>query len=86
MEEEGLLAREDRVEGGKVRKYYVATEKGLKELSYVRRMISELYHEVVERRGRTTSRVGALTRRWHCLPPGILISPTFSRACLATSI
>src|SRR5215213_813611 len=39
MEEEGLLEREDRIEGGRVRKYYAATEKGLEELERVRRMI-----------------------------------------------
>jgi len=51
MEEEGVLAREDRVEGGRVRKYYAATEKGLEELERVRRMIRELHHEVVEGEG-----------------------------------
>lgn len=48
MEEDGLLAREDRAEGGRVRKYYSATEKGLEELEAARRMIRELYDEVVE--------------------------------------
>lgn len=48
MEEDGLLAREDRVEGGRVRKYYAATERGMEELERVRQMIRELYHEVVE--------------------------------------
>ncbi len=51
MEEEGILAREDRVEGGRVRKYYAATEKGLEELERVRRIIRELHHEVVEGEG-----------------------------------
>jgi DNA-binding PadR family transcriptional regulator len=51
MEEEGLLEREDRVEGGLVRKYYTATGKGLEELERVRRMIRELHHEVVEGEG-----------------------------------
>lgn len=51
MEEEGLLFRKDRVEGGKVRKYYTATGKGLEELSRVRRMIDELHREVVEGKG-----------------------------------
>jgi PadR family transcriptional regulator len=51
MEEEGLLEKEDRVEGGRVRKYYTATEKGLEELERVRRMIGELHHEVVEGEG-----------------------------------
>ncbi len=48
MEEEGLLVREERLEGGRIRKYYVATEKGLEELELARRMIRELYQEVVE--------------------------------------
>lgn len=48
MEEEGLLSREDRLEGGRVRKYYVTTEEGLEELGRVRRIIRELYGEVVE--------------------------------------
>lgn len=51
MEEEGLLSREDRVESGKVLKYYAATEKGLEELARVRRMIGELHREVVEGEG-----------------------------------
>lgn len=51
MEEEGLLVREDRVEGGKVRKYYTATEKGLEELAEAQRMVRELYQEVVEGEG-----------------------------------
>jgi PadR family transcriptional regulator PadR len=48
MEEDGLLIREDRVEGGRVRKYYTATRKGLEELAEAQRMIRELYREVVE--------------------------------------
>jgi len=51
MEEESLLVREDRVEGGKVRKYYAATEKGLRELDRVRDMIRELQQELVEGEG-----------------------------------
>jgi PadR family transcriptional regulator, regulatory protein PadR len=51
MEEEGLLAREERVEAGKVRKYYMATEKGLKEMERIRDMIRELYLEVAEGKG-----------------------------------
>jgi DNA-binding PadR family transcriptional regulator len=47
MEEEGLLSREDRVENGRVRKYYTATDKGERELERVREMIRELYREVV---------------------------------------
>jgi DNA-binding PadR family transcriptional regulator len=48
MEEDGLLVREDRVEGGRVRKYYTATEKGLAQLREAQHMIRELYREVVE--------------------------------------
>lgn len=51
MEEEGLLSREDRVEGGKVRKYYTATEKGLEALERVKGMIRELHEEIVEGEG-----------------------------------
>jgi PadR family transcriptional regulator PadR len=51
MEEEGLLSREDRVEKGRVRKYYTATEKGLDELDRVRALIHELHREVVEGEG-----------------------------------
>jgi PadR family transcriptional regulator, regulatory protein PadR len=51
MEEDGLLVREERVEGGRVRKYYAATERGLEQLEEARRMIRELYREVVEGEG-----------------------------------
>jgi DNA-binding PadR family transcriptional regulator len=51
MEEDGLLFREDRVEGGRVRKYYTATQRGVEELERARRMIRELYLEVVEGEG-----------------------------------
>jgi DNA-binding PadR family transcriptional regulator len=48
MEEDGLLVREDRVEEGRVRKYYTATETGQEELVEAQRMVRELYREVVE--------------------------------------
>ena len=48
MEEDELLVREDRVEEGRVRKYYTATEKGLAELAEAQRMIRELYREVLQ--------------------------------------
>ena len=48
MEEDKLLVREDRVEDGRMRKYYTATEKGLAELAEAQRMIRELCREVVE--------------------------------------
>ncbi len=51
MEREGLLEREERVEGGKVRKYYAATEEGRQALSGIRNTIRELYREVVEGEG-----------------------------------
>lgn len=51
MDEQGLLTREDRVERGRVRKYYSATEKGMEELAEVRRMIRELHQEVVQGEG-----------------------------------
>jgi DNA-binding PadR family transcriptional regulator len=51
MAEDGLLVRKERVEGGRVRKYYAATERGLEELEDARRMIRELYREVVEGEG-----------------------------------
>jgi PadR family transcriptional regulator PadR len=47
MEDEGLLSRENRVEDGRVRKYYEATKKGERELERVKGMIRELYREVV---------------------------------------
>jgi DNA-binding PadR family transcriptional regulator len=34
-----------------VRKYYAATDEGLRELERVRRVIRELHHEVVEGEG-----------------------------------
>lgn len=51
MEEEGLLSREDRVEDGRVRKYYTATDKGERELERVKDTIRELYREVVGSEG-----------------------------------
>ena len=48
MEEDKLLVREARVEDGRGRKYYTATEKGLAELAEAQRMIRELCREVVE--------------------------------------
>lgn len=51
MEEEGLLTREDRVEGGKVRKYYTATAEGHEELKRVRTLLEELYREVLQGEG-----------------------------------
>ena len=51
MEEEGLLVREDRLVGSRVRKYYTATEQGRRELARALHMVTELYREVVEGEG-----------------------------------
>ena len=48
MEAEGLLAREDRREGGRVRKFYRATPAGLAALTEARRMLGELRLELTE--------------------------------------
>jgi PadR family transcriptional regulator, regulatory protein PadR len=53
MEEEGWLARENRVVGGRVRKYYTATEAGKHALAEVKEKIRELAEEVMEGRGPT---------------------------------
>ncbi len=47
LEGEGLLARAERVEGGRVRKYYTATARGREELARAERLIVELYREAV---------------------------------------
>jgi PadR family transcriptional regulator PadR len=54
MEEVGYLAREDRVVGGKVRKYYTITDHGREALQEARAKIAELVHEVVQGEGPTT--------------------------------
>ena len=48
LERNGYLTREDRLIGGKVRKYYTATEQGRKALVEARKKIRELVHEVVD--------------------------------------
>ena len=50
--EAGYLLREDRVVGGKVRKYYSITRAGRRALDRSRRQIVELVREVVEHRDR----------------------------------
>jgi DNA-binding PadR family transcriptional regulator len=47
----GYLVREDRVVGGKVRKYYAITDEGRTALGETRAKIAELVHEVVEGQG-----------------------------------
>jgi len=51
MEEDGLLAREERVVDGKVRKYYAATDDGRAALDAVRPKLAELVDEVLEGHG-----------------------------------
>jgi PadR family transcriptional regulator, regulatory protein PadR len=51
LETDGYLAREERVVGGKVRKYYTITEEGRAALAEARAKIVELTHEVVEGHG-----------------------------------
>jgi DNA-binding PadR family transcriptional regulator len=51
LEAAGYLAREDRVVGGKVRKYYAITEAGRLALAEARVKIAELVDEVVEGHG-----------------------------------
>jgi PadR family transcriptional regulator PadR len=48
LETDGYLAREERVVGGKVRKYYTITDEGRAALAEARVKIAELTHEVVE--------------------------------------
>jgi DNA-binding PadR family transcriptional regulator len=51
LEEAGYLLREDRVVGGKVRKYYAITPTGQAALDEVRTKIVELVDEVLKGRG-----------------------------------
>ncbi len=48
LHEQGYLARESRVVGGRVRKYYTLTAKGRAALAEARRKIAELVAEVLE--------------------------------------
>jgi len=54
LENEGYLTHEDRVIGGKVRKYYAITSDGHHALTEAQQMIGELVHEVLEGQGPTT--------------------------------
>ena len=47
LEAAGYLLREDRVVGGRVRKYYTSTDKGRQALAEARRRISEMVYEVL---------------------------------------
>jgi DNA-binding PadR family transcriptional regulator len=51
LEAAGYLARDDRVVGGKVRKYYAITEAGRLALAEARVKIAELVDEVIEGHG-----------------------------------
>jgi DNA-binding PadR family transcriptional regulator len=51
LEEQGYLVHEDRVVGGKVRKYYTCTSAGSQALAEVRPKIQELVDEVLEDHG-----------------------------------
>jgi PadR family transcriptional regulator, regulatory protein PadR len=48
LQEQGYLAREDRVVEGRVRKYYVITEEGSAALQEAKQKIAELVREVLE--------------------------------------
>ncbi len=64
LEADGLLVRELRSVGGRVRKYYTATPAGRRVLAGVREKIAELVGEVLEGRGPTSLRArGALRAR-----------------------
>ena len=52
LENAGYLAREERVIGGKVRKYYTITNRGHEALTEARQKIGELVHEVLAEHGR----------------------------------
>jgi PadR family transcriptional regulator, regulatory protein PadR len=54
LEAGGYLDREDRIVGGKVRKYYQITENGRQLLADSRAQIAELTHEVLDEEGPTT--------------------------------
>ena len=48
LQEQGYLAREDRVVEGRVRKYYTITDEGSAALQEAKLKIAELVHEVLE--------------------------------------
>lgn len=51
LERDGYVEREDRVVGGKVRKYYTITNDGRQALAEARQQIGELVDEVLEGQG-----------------------------------
>jgi DNA-binding PadR family transcriptional regulator len=54
LEKQGYLVAKERVVGGKVRKYYSATEAGSQALVEVRTKVRELVDEVLEGKGPAT--------------------------------
>lgn len=54
LQRQGYLVVEERVVGGKVRKYYSATEAGSQALVEVRSKVRELVDEVLEHKGPTS--------------------------------
>ncbi len=46
LEADGLLSREDRLENGRVRKYYVATAVGRERLAWARLRLADVYQEL----------------------------------------
>ncbi len=62
MEAAGYLARENRLVGGKVRKYYTITPAGRAALDEARQKIHELVAEVLEGRGPPSLSTHTLTR------------------------
>ncbi|MCP4160741.1 MAG: helix-turn-helix transcriptional regulator [Deltaproteobacteria bacterium] len=48
MEKNGLLSKENRISGGKIRKYYSITDLGLEIFDDASKKASELFHEIEE--------------------------------------
>jgi DNA-binding PadR family transcriptional regulator len=57
LTEAGYLGRQDRVIGGRVRKYYAITPAGHKALAVARKQIGELVEEVLDDHGPTGLRI-----------------------------
>lgn len=54
MEKDGLLRKQNRVVGGRVRKYYMATAEGREALAEIKLKLVELSEEVLEGKGPKT--------------------------------
>ncbi|MEN1970074.1 PadR family transcriptional regulator [Lentibacillus sp. N15] len=48
LEQSGYLEKEERLEGGKIRKYYTITDKGKEALEEAKLKIKELMNEVID--------------------------------------